>query len=87
MRKPNPLVQEEILDQTYVSANDLYNLYPISKRVAYEWLNEVTKELIKEEIPLMPGRPQLIPLQRVLQKYPLNQEGIRRSAKRKRLAD
>lgn len=83
MKNLNPLVQQEILDRTYVSANDLYQLYPISKQTAYMWVRSVVNDLIKENIPLMPGTPTLIPLERILKDYPLNKEGIRRAAKRK----
>ena len=76
MRHLDPAIQTEILKQSYISAQDIYHLYPLGRNESNKLFNQIVSELMEEGIPLLPCRPRAIPISRVLKKYP-----IRRSKK------
>lgn len=82
MKKLNPIKQEEILDLTYVCTNDIYNLLPMGLTEARKLFLTIKNELLGEGLMLMPSRPEVIPLERVLEKWPIDQLKIRRAATR-----
>lgn len=86
MKPLDPIVQEDILDQTYLSANDIYNLYPLSQREARNLYNTIRLQMISQGVPLMRCRPGVVPIDRVLAVYPINEVAVRRAAKRKRMS-
>ena len=83
MKNLNVEEQLEILDKTYVSADEIYHLYPFSKETARSLFDEVMNELINQDIPILPGRPARVPLKRILERYPIDRKGIERSVSRK----
>lgn len=83
-KKYNPIEQEDLLDQTYWSISDMTKLYPMSKTKCREIFNGIVAELTSENIMLMPCSPRVVPRDRILKLWPLDERGIRRAAKRKR---
>lgn len=83
MTRPNPIRQREILDQDYVSKQDLRDLYGWSKATAQIEFISVQHELESKGKKLMNrGRTLLIPLDKILERYPLSYQRICRAAKR-----
>jgi len=80
----NPIEQEKILDSTYVSARDIYKLYPLSLQSCNRIISDICKQTLAEGYNLLPSRPRVVLLERVLKKYPLDTGGIRRAASRMR---
>ena len=81
MRNPDPCIQLEILDKTYVSASQIHQLIPqISMRKAREIFREAVESLTSDGYRTIPG---LIPLKYVTDMYPLDRKGIERAAKRR----
>ena len=81
--KLDPVRQRDILDQDYVSRKDLQDLYGWSKRQASKEFNEILMEQISMKKNIMyHGRTCLIPIDPVLDKYPLTYQKINRSANR-----
>ena len=85
MRLLDPIQQEDILDKTYVTVEDIYHLYPLGRSESKHLFSKIRCELVDEGIPLVPCRPAVVPLDRVLAIYPINQTAVRRAAKRKRM--
>ena len=86
MKLLDPIAQEDILDRTYLSALDIYKLLPLGRRESRNLFNMIRSQMIAEGVPLMPCRPSVVPLNRVLAVYPMNEVAIRRAAKRKRMS-
>lgn len=81
----DPISQEKVLDKTYVSRMDLQILYPTFGYDAISrQFKKIQQELLSEGKGLMPGRPETVPLRRVLKVWPLEQASIRKAAKRMR---
>ena len=81
--KLNPVIQRDILDQDYVSRRDLSDLYGWSKRQAAKEFDRILEDQLSQGENIMcRGRTALIPLNRILSKYPLSYQKIDRSAKR-----
>lgn len=80
----DPIRQRDILDQDYVTRKDLQDLYGWSKRQASKEFGDVLEsERISNKSIMYRGRTCLIPLNKVLDKYPLSYSRIARSAIRK----
>lgn len=83
MTQLSPIIQREILDQDYVSIQDLRYLYGWSKTQATsEFKTFLNDEESKGKKIMTRGRMVLIPLDIVLEKYPLSYQRIDRAAKR-----
>lgn len=83
MTQLNPVVQRRILDQDYVSINDLRSLYGWSKAQATIEFKHIQHRLEEENKPIMNrGRMLMIPIDIILEKYPLSYQKIDRAAKR-----
>ena len=81
MRNPDPCIQLEILDMSYISASQIHKLVPgISMKRAREIYQRVVNDLVCEGYNTIPG---LVPLKRVTDIFPLDRKGIERAAKRK----
>ena len=79
----DPIKQRDILDQDYVSRKDLQSLYGWSKRQASKEFTEILEGLIYEKKKIMyRGKTCLIPIDKILEKYPLSYQKINRSANR-----
>lgn len=81
MRHLDPVKQYEIICQTYASAEDIYHLYPIGRNESARIFNEIVLEMTEQGIPMLKCRPRVIPLSRVLKKYPVNKAVIKQAAK------
>lgn len=86
MKLLDPIAQEDILDRTYLSTQDIYTLLPLGRRESRNLFNTIRSQMIAEGVPLMPCRPSVVPLKRVLAVYPMNVAAVRRAAKRKRMS-
>lgn len=83
MTKPNPKKQREILDQDYVSRQDLRDLYGWSKSQAKLEFISIQHELEAQGKRLMNrGRTLMIPIDLILERFPLSYQRINRSANR-----
>ena len=82
-KKPNPIIQRGILDQDYISIQDLRHLYGWSKTQATAEFKFIQHRLEEENKPIMNrGRTLMIPIDLILEKYPLSYQKIDRAAKR-----
>lgn len=80
MTNPDPKRQLQILNQDYVSKKDLRELYGWSKATAQLEFVAIQHDLASEGKKLLNrGRTLLIPLDRILEKYPLNYKRIKRA--------
>ena len=81
--KPIPSRQLEILDQDYISIDEISELYGCSRNMASRYHKEILNEL-KEmgKKPMIRGRSELIPLDAMLKKYPMNYKRIQRAVER-----
>lgn len=81
--KPIPKRQLEILDQDYISIDEISELYGCSRNMASRYHKEILNEL-KEmgKKPMIRGRSELIPLDAMLKKFPMNYKRIQRAAER-----
>lgn len=81
--KPIPKRQLEILDQDYISIDEISELYGCSRNMASRYHKEILNEL-KEmgKKPMIRGRSELIPLDAMLKKYPMNYKRIQRAVER-----
>lgn len=80
----DPIKQRDILDQDYVSRKNLQDLYGWSRRQADMEFRYILEDIRSDYQPIMyRGKTCLIPLDRILNKYPLNYARISRSANRK----
>lgn len=84
MKYPDPIKQEEILGKSYVSVNDLYELYPMGYHACRKLHHLVVEELEQAGIPLLPTKPVLVPLKRVLRHFPVDRKAIERASDRLR---
>jgi len=79
----NPIVQRRILDQDYVSINYLRSLYGWSKNQATIEFKYIQHRLEEDNKPIMSrGRMLLIPIDLILEKYPISYQKVDRAAKR-----
>lgn len=76
MKVLNPVKQLEILKESYVSANMVYELYPAGMNWARNLVNEIREDLEKRGIPLMTGKEKYVPIKEVLKRYPINQKSL-----------
>ena len=81
MRNPDPCVQLEILDKSYITTRQIYQLIPgISLKRARQIYKDVLYKLVSEGYNIIPG---LVPVRYVTDMYPLDRKGIERAVKRK----
>ena len=79
---PNPKRQLQILNQDYVSKNDLRELYGWSKAQCKTEFIAIQHEVEGEGKRILNrGRTLLIPLDRILSKYPLSYKRIQRAVR------
>lgn len=78
MRTLDPIKQLEILRNTYVTADMIYNLYPIGKTTARELVNEIIKDLESKKIPILKGKRKYVPISEVLKRYPIDEKRLQK---------
>lgn len=80
MRNPDPCVQLDMMDLTYLNITQMWRMLPIGRPGCTEIFYEIRRDIEAEGKKALPG---VVPKDRVLKKYPLDRKGIERAAKRK----
>lgn len=62
--------QKEILNKTYITMDDVYNLLPIGKNYSAKIFKEIEADMKKKEIPCFITRPRVIPTEMLIDKFP-----------------
>lgn len=78
MRELNLIRRLEILKETYVDANMVYELYPIGKTAARKIVNDISEDLKRRGVPLLQSKRKYIPLGEVLKRYPIDEKRLQK---------
>lgn len=62
--------QKEILNQTYLTITDVYELLPIGKNYASKIFRDIEAEMKQKEIPLFITRPRVVPTEFIIRRFP-----------------
>lgn len=78
MKNLDPQKQLEILSKSYVTAKDLYQLYPCGMTWARKTVNRIQDDLASKGIPLLETREKYVPLREVLKLYPVDENRLKK---------
>lgn len=70
MKQPDKTTQIAILQQTYITIDDIYHCLPIGKNYASRLFREIEAELQEKGIILLNTRPRVIPTEYLIKRYP-----------------
>lgn len=76
MKELDPVRQLEILKETYITVNMIYELYPFGKTNARKLAKQIVVDLKKKDIPILPGKEMYVPTSEVLKRYPINKKAL-----------
>ena len=63
-------VQKKILDEAYITIEDIYKLLPIGKNYASKIFRDIEQELKDKGYPMFNTRPRVIPTEFLVKRYP-----------------
>jgi len=62
--------QKEILNKTFITIDDVYNLLPIGKNYSAKIFKDIEAEMKQKDIPCFITRPRVIPTEMLLSRFP-----------------
>jgi hypothetical protein len=62
--------QKEILNKTFITIDDVYNVLPIGKNYSAKIFKDIEAEMKRKEIPCFITRPRVIPTDMLIARFP-----------------